>query len=59
MESHDDDARLMLRYREGDLGAFEALYSRHKAPRVLRAAAHAALRRFRRVYPNYDAGSAD
>src|SRR5271170_2576449 len=32
MESHDDDARLMLRYRDGDLGAFEALYARHKGP---------------------------
>jgi RNA polymerase sigma-70 factor, ECF subfamily len=26
----DDDTRLMLRYRNGDLGAFEALYARHK-----------------------------
>jgi RNA polymerase sigma-70 factor (ECF subfamily) len=25
-----DDARLMMRYREGDLAAFEALYARHK-----------------------------
>jgi len=32
MESHDADAKLMLRYREGDLGAFEALYARHKGP---------------------------
>ena len=28
----DDDARLMLRYREGDLQAFEALYHRHRGP---------------------------
>lgn len=32
MESRDDDAKLMLRYREGDLGAFEVLYGRHKGP---------------------------
>jgi RNA polymerase sigma-70 factor (ECF subfamily) len=32
MESRDDDAGLMLRYREGDLGAFEALYARQKGP---------------------------
>jgi RNA polymerase sigma-70 factor, ECF subfamily len=28
----DDDARLMLRYRDGDAGAFPALYARHKGP---------------------------
>jgi RNA polymerase sigma-70 factor (ECF subfamily) len=28
----DDDARLMVRYREGDLAAFQMLYSRHKGP---------------------------
>ncbi len=27
-----DDAALMLRYRSGDLSAFETLYARHKAP---------------------------
>lgn len=27
-----DDAALMLRYRDGDIGAFEALYARHKGP---------------------------
>jgi RNA polymerase sigma-70 factor (ECF subfamily) len=32
MESLDDDARLMLRYRDGDSDAFLALYARHKAP---------------------------
>jgi RNA polymerase sigma-70 factor (ECF subfamily) len=28
----DDDARLMVRYRDGDLAAFQMLYERHKAP---------------------------
>lgn len=28
----DDDAALMLRYRDGDMRAFELLYSRHKGP---------------------------
>lgn len=28
----DDDAALMLRYRNGDARAFEVLYARHKAP---------------------------
>lgn len=32
MEPCDDDARLMLRYRDGDAGAFAALYARHKGP---------------------------
>jgi RNA polymerase sigma-70 factor, ECF subfamily len=32
MESLDEDARLMLRYRDGDADAFVALYSRHKGP---------------------------
>ena len=32
MESLDEDAKLMLRYREGDAGAFSALYSHHKGP---------------------------
>jgi RNA polymerase sigma-70 factor (ECF subfamily) len=32
MEPGDDDARLMLRYRDGDPDAFMALYARHKAP---------------------------
>jgi RNA polymerase sigma-70 factor (ECF subfamily) len=32
MEFVDDDIRLMLRYREGDLEAFAALYTRHKGP---------------------------
>jgi RNA polymerase sigma-70 factor, ECF subfamily len=32
MEPLDDDARLMLRYRDGDAGAFPALYARHKGP---------------------------
>jgi len=32
MESLDEDARLMLRYRDGDSDAFLALYSRHKGP---------------------------
>ena len=32
MESLDEDARLMLRYREGDADAFLALYARHKGP---------------------------
>src|ERR1700760_3024011 len=28
----DDDARLMLRYRDGDLAAFGTLYARHRGP---------------------------
>jgi len=28
----DDDAKLMLRYRDGDTDAFATLYARHKAP---------------------------
>lgn len=32
MESLDQDARLMLRYRDGDADAFSALYARHKGP---------------------------
>jgi RNA polymerase sigma-70 factor (ECF subfamily) len=32
MESLDEDAKLMLRYRDGDTAAFSALYSRHKGP---------------------------
>jgi RNA polymerase sigma-70 factor, ECF subfamily len=32
MESFDEDARLMLRYRDGDADAFSALYARHKGP---------------------------
>ncbi len=32
MESLDEDAKLMLRYRDGDADAFAALYARHKGP---------------------------
>jgi RNA polymerase sigma-70 factor, ECF subfamily len=32
MELFDEDARLMLRYRDGDPDAFLALYARHKGP---------------------------
>ena len=32
MEAVDDDTSLMLRYRDGDLAAFAALYHRHKGP---------------------------
>jgi RNA polymerase sigma-70 factor, ECF subfamily len=32
MESLDEDARLMLRYRDGDADAFAALYAHHKGP---------------------------
>jgi RNA polymerase sigma-70 factor (ECF subfamily) len=32
MESLDDDAGLMLRYRDGDAAAFGALYARYKGP---------------------------
>jgi len=32
MESLDEDARLMLRYRDGDADAFLPLYARHKDP---------------------------
>jgi RNA polymerase sigma-70 factor, ECF subfamily len=32
MEPLDEDAKLMLRYRDGDAAAFSALYVRHKGP---------------------------
>ena len=32
MESLDEDARLMTRYRDGDADAFSTLYARHKGP---------------------------
>lgn len=32
MESLDEDACLMLRYRDGDADAFSTLYARHKGP---------------------------
>jgi RNA polymerase sigma-70 factor, ECF subfamily len=32
MEPFDEDARLMVRYRDGDADAFPALYARHKGP---------------------------
>jgi RNA polymerase sigma-70 factor, ECF subfamily len=32
MEWHDEDSRLMLRYRDGDAVAFSSLYERHKGP---------------------------
>jgi len=32
MEPLDEDAKLMLRYRDGDAAAFSALYFRHKGP---------------------------
>ena len=32
MEVQDQDARLMLRYRDGDVAAFSALYARYKGP---------------------------
>jgi RNA polymerase sigma-70 factor (ECF subfamily) len=32
MEWPDEDAKLMLRYRDGDTDAFSALYARHKGP---------------------------
>jgi RNA polymerase sigma-70 factor (ECF subfamily) len=32
MEPLDEDAMLMVRYREGDADAFSALYARHKGP---------------------------
>jgi RNA polymerase sigma-70 factor, ECF subfamily len=32
MDSLDQDAGLMLRYRDGDTAAFAALYARHKGP---------------------------
>src|ERR1700733_6775980 len=32
MELLDEDARLMMRYRDGDPDAFLALYARHKGP---------------------------
>jgi len=48
MKSSDEDAGLMLRYRDGDAGAFLALYSEYKGPlyryllRHVRSAAAAA-----------------
>jgi RNA polymerase sigma-70 factor, ECF subfamily len=48
MESSDEDAGLMLRYRDGDAGAFLALYAEYKGPlyryllRHVRSAAAAA-----------------
>ncbi|MGB6307934.1 MAG: sigma-70 family RNA polymerase sigma factor [Steroidobacteraceae bacterium] len=32
MESLDEDAKLMMRYRDGDADAFSALYAHHKGP---------------------------
>jgi RNA polymerase sigma-70 factor (ECF subfamily) len=32
MDSLDEDAKLMARYRDGDADAFSALYARHKGP---------------------------
>src|SRR6202161_4916954 len=32
MQSLDEDATLMVRYRDGDARAFAALYARHKGP---------------------------
>jgi RNA polymerase sigma-70 factor (ECF subfamily) len=32
MESLDEDAKLMVRYRDGDADAFSTLYARHKGP---------------------------
>jgi len=32
MQEHASDEELMLRYRGGDAGAFDALYARHKGP---------------------------
>ena len=32
MEVQDDDAGLMLRYRDGDAAAFSALYAHYKGP---------------------------
>jgi RNA polymerase sigma-70 factor (ECF subfamily) len=32
MQHCDDDARLMIRYRDGDSDAFRELYTRHKGP---------------------------
>src|SRR6202165_4691359 len=32
MKSLDEDATLMVRYRDGDADAFSALYARHKGP---------------------------
>src|SRR5579863_2059438 len=32
MQSLDEDATLMVRYRDGDAQAFAALYARHKGP---------------------------
>lgn len=32
MAAHIDDTALMMRYRDGDMSAFETLYARHRAP---------------------------
>ncbi len=32
MVEHSDDSKLMIRYQNGDVAAFEILYSRHKGP---------------------------
>ena len=32
MEPLDEDAKLMVRYRDGDADAFSTLYARHKGP---------------------------
>src|ERR1700730_10765225 len=32
MEPFDEDAKLMVRYRDGDADAFSTLYARHKGP---------------------------
>jgi RNA polymerase sigma-70 factor (ECF subfamily) len=32
MDPLDEDAQLMVRYRDGDVGAFSTLYARHKGP---------------------------
>ncbi len=45
MDLVDHDGELMLRYRSGDVGAFEILYARHKGPLyryLLRHVRHAA-----------------
>jgi len=44
MDHTPDDSALMLRYRDGDVGAFETLYRRHKDPvyrYLLRLSGHA------------------
>ena len=46
MDQDDADETLMLRYRDGDVQAFERLYTRHKAPLyryLLRQCASAAI----------------